>query len=133
MLRSIQVRAGPFAVQRALDDPDAVYLDLRYHLAWNVARRKPVFIRSAGISPILDKAFYACGEQIGGLARVLWLAPDHIHVYVESDGEKSVDAIAKELKRVSTSALITEFNAEDLSLGKVRRIWDRAHFSQTIG
>lgn len=121
------------ATQRALSDPDAVHLDLKYHLAWNVARRKPVFNQPADIRPILDKAFYTCDEKIGGFASVLWLAPDHIHVYVESDGERPIEAIVKELKRVSTFALTTESHLNRLVPGKIRRIWDRAYFAETLG
>lgn len=121
------------AVQRARNYPDTVHLDLKYHLAWNVARRKPIFIRRDDIRAILDKAFCACGKQFGGFASVLWLAPDHIHVYVESDGERSLEAIAKELKRFSSSVLSVELSPEYLCPGKVRRIWDRAYFVETIG
>ena len=121
------------AVQRARNDPDTVYLDLKYHLAWNVAWRKPVFVRTADVRNIVDNAFYACGEQIGGFASVLWLAPDHVHVYVESDGARSIEAIVKNLKHVSASALSGELSSKDLSLGRNRRVWDRSYFAETIG
>jgi hypothetical protein len=35
------------AIQRVRSDPDTVNVDLKYHLAWNVARRKPVFSHPA--------------------------------------------------------------------------------------
>jgi len=113
------------AVQRIRSDPDSVNVDLKYHLAWNVARRKPVFSQPADGRRLIDDAFSACGKKIGGFASVLWVAPDHIHVYVESDGEKSIDAIAKVLKRVSAEAL-----------RDVRRkggLWEGAYYAQTIG
>jgi REP element-mobilizing transposase RayT len=121
------------AVQRVRSNPDMVYLDLKYHVAWNVARRKPVFVDTADARDIIDKAFLACGSRVGGFASVLWLAPDHIHVYVESDGEKSIEAIVRELKLVSTSALREGLNSEGLISGRSRRVWDRAYFAETIG
>ena len=118
------------AVQRIRSDPDSVNMDLKYHLAWNVARRKPVFSLPADAHRLIDNAFSACGEQIGGIASVLWLAPDHVHVYVESDGEKSIETIVKVLKRVSSQAL----RAPDVSSsGKGRIVWEKAYFAETIG
>ncbi|MGD0488649.1 MAG: transposase [Syntrophorhabdales bacterium] len=118
------------AVQGVRNDPDSVNVDLKYHLAWNVARRKSVFSLSADAHRLIDNAFSACGEQIGGNASVLWLAPDHVHVYVESDGEKSIETIMKVLKRVSSQAL----RASNVSSsGKGRIKWEKAYFAQTIG
>jgi REP element-mobilizing transposase RayT len=65
--------------------------------------------------------------QIGGFAGLLWLAPDHLHVYVESDGEKSIEAVVKVLKRVSAKALL------DVSSPERGQPWEEAYFAQTIG
>ena len=118
------------AVQRIRSDPDGVNVDLKYHLAWNVARREPVFSQPAAARHLIDNVFSGCGEQIGGIAAALWLAPDHVHVYVESDGEKSIETIMKVLKRVSSQAL----RASNVSSsGKGRIKWEKAYFAQTIG
>ncbi len=118
------------AVQRIRSDPDSVNVDLKYHLAWNVARRKPVFSQPADARRLIDNAFSARGKQIGGSAGVLWLAPDHVHVYMESDGEKSIETIVKVLKRVSFHAL----RASDVpSSGKGRIKWEKVYFVETIG
>jgi len=120
-------------VQRVRSNPDTVYLDIKYHLTWNVARRKPFFVRPADTRDTIDNAFSACSNRIGGFASVLWLAPDHIHVYVDSDGEESIEAIARELKLVSASALREEFNSKGLLSRRSRQVWDRAYFAETIG
>ena len=118
------------AVQKVRNDPESVNVDLKYHLAWNVARRQPVFSQPAETRRIIDNALSTCGEQIGGIAAVLWLAPDHVHVYVESDGEKSIEMIVKVLKRMSSHALCTS----DVSFsGKGRMVWEKAYFAETIG
>ena len=118
------------AVQKIRSDPDSVNMDLKYHLAWNVARRKPVFLPPADAHRLIDNAFSVCGEQIGGIANVLWLAPDHVHVHVESDGEKSIETVVKVLKRVSSQAL----RASDASSSRNGRIvWEKAYFAETIG
>jgi len=79
------------AVQGVRSDPDSINVDLKYHLAWNAARRKAVFSPPADARRLIDNPFSTCGKPIGGIAGVLWLAPDHVHVYVESDGEKSIE------------------------------------------
>ncbi len=119
-----------FAVQRIRSNPDSVNVDLKYHVAWNVARRRPVFSQPADARRLIDNAFSVCGEQIGGIAGVLWLAPDHVHVYMESDGEKSIETVVKMLKRVSSQAL----RASDVSSsGKGRIVWEKAYFAETVG
>ena len=118
------------AVQRIRSDPDSVNVDLKYHLAWNVARREPVFSQPAAARHLIDNVFSGCGEQIGGIAAALWLAPDHVHVYVNVDGEKSIETVVKVLKCVSSRAL----RASDVSSSAKGRIaWEDAYFAETIG
>jgi REP element-mobilizing transposase RayT len=115
------------AVQRLQQDPEAIYMELKYHVAWNTVSRKPVFIHSTGTFDMIDNAFFDCGELAGGFVSLLWLAPDHMHLYIESDGEKSIDAIVRHLKRVSANALNKTTGGVD------RRIWDKAYFAETVG
>jgi REP element-mobilizing transposase RayT len=111
-----------------------VCVEIRYHVAWNVRSRKPLFSQPAEVIPIIDGAFSAGGERIGGLATLLWPASDHIHVYVESDGDRSIDMIVKELKRLSAAALCDTFSlADPVSKGKPQIWWDSAYFAETIG
>jgi len=63
----------------------------------------------------------------------LWLAPDHIHVYFESDGEKSIETVVKVLKRVSLQGLRARHAPEVSSSRKNGVVWDKAYFSETIG
>jgi len=121
------------ALQKLQRDPDTVYIELKYHLAWNVAARKPFFSGSSDAFDAVNNEFSACGSPVGGFARLLWLAPDHIHVYVESDGEKSIEAIVRYLKRISSKAL-REASGKPAFLQKAAlRIWDKAYFSETLG
>jgi REP element-mobilizing transposase RayT len=121
------------AIQRFRTDPDNVSVNLKYHLVWNVARRKPTFVRSGDSRVRIDEAFAACGDRIGGSASVLWLAPDHIHVYLTSDGEKSIETVMKLLKRVSLQGLRARLAPEVSSSRKNRVAWDKAYFAETLG
>jgi hypothetical protein len=93
------------AVQKLERQPDTAFVAAKYHLASNVAARRPVFAQPADALQIINDVFSTAGELIGGSASVLRLAPDHIHIYVESDGEKSVETVVRAMKRLSTIAL----------------------------
>jgi len=115
------------SVQKLEQDPDAVYVELKYHLAWNVAFRRQVFVNPSDAMNILNDALPICNKFIGGFVSLLWLAPDHIHLYIESDGKKSVDTIVRYLKRASAKALYkTKGNLNG-------EIWDKSYFVETLG
>jgi len=121
------------ALQRLGRDPDSVFVDLKYHFAWNVIYRKPVFARPANIFDFVSDTFLSCSEMVGGFVSLLWLAPDHLHLYVESDGKNSVETIAQEMKRVSAAAILAEFGDLKASLHAQKDLWDKAYFVETIG
>jgi hypothetical protein len=45
------------------------------------------FLSDANMFSFINEIFSKCNELAGGFIRLLWLAPDHLHLYVESDGE----------------------------------------------
>jgi REP element-mobilizing transposase RayT len=121
------------AVQRLQRDPDGVYLELKYHFVWNVICRRPVFEKSADYFDFTSDLFLTCGDLVGGYAQLLWLAPDHVHIYVVSDGRDSVDTIIRKLKQHSGKAIIDHFPEAAKKLNPKNRLWDKAYFSETIG
>ena len=121
------------AVQRLQRDPDGVYFDLKYHFVWNVLCRRAVFENSADYFDFTSDLFLTCGDMVGGYAQVLWLAPDHVHIYVVSDGRDSVDTIIRKLKQHSGKAIIDSFPEVAKKLNPKNRLWDKACFSETIG
>jgi len=121
------------ALQRLGRDPDGVFVDFKYHFAWNVIYRKPVFARHANIFDFVSDTFSKCSELVGGFVSLLWLAPDHLHLYVESDGSNSVETIAQEMKRVSAAFILAEFGDLKASLDAQKDLWDKAYFVETIG
>ncbi len=121
------------ALQRLDRDQDAIYVELKYHLAWNVIHRKPVLVGSDNLIDFVSYTFSDCSDLVGGFVRLLWLAPDHLHLYVESDGEHSIESIAQEMKRLSASAILSEFPDLKANLGPSGELWDTAYFVETIG
>jgi REP element-mobilizing transposase RayT len=64
---------------------------------------------------------------------LLCLAPDHVHLYVESDGELSVEEIVHKIKRFSNDVIVEEFSSVKGKLGGDTELWDEAYFVETIG
>jgi REP element-mobilizing transposase RayT len=121
------------AIQRLNRDPDEIYLDLKYHFVWNVMYRRPVFEKSGDYFDFISNVFLNCGDMVGGYAQLLWLAPDHIHIYVVTDGRDSVDTIIRKLKQHSGKAIIDHFSEVAKKINHKKRLWDKAYFSETIG
>ena len=121
------------AWQKLGRDPDSVFVDFKYHFVWNVIYRKPVFARPAKIFDFVSDTFSSCSEMVGGFVELLWLAPDHLHLYVESDGRNSVETIAQEMKRASAAVILAEFGYLNASLDTQKDLWDKAYFVETIG
>ncbi len=74
-----------------------------------------------------------CSERVGGFVNLLCLAPDHVHLYVESDGELSVEEMVHRIKRFSNNAILEEFPSVRDKLGDDTETWDEAYFVETIG
>jgi len=121
------------AVQRITRDPDGVYLELKYHFAWNVMCRRPVFEKSADYFDFISDLFLTCGDLVGGYAQLLWLASDHVHIYVVTDGRDPVETVIRKLKQHSGKAIIDHFPEAAKKLNLKNRLWDKAYFSETIG
>jgi putative transposase len=121
------------ALQKLNRDPDGIFMDLKYHLAWNVYHRKPVFSPEKNYIDFVLDTVMGCGDLVGGAARLLWLAPDHLHVYAESDGNKSIETIIRKLKPFLKKAILSNFPELKKSLGKGNYLWDAGYFSETLG
>jgi len=125
--------ARALALQRLARDPDGVFLELKYHLAWNVIHRRSVFGPANEFFDFVGDTFFGCSEFAGGLVSLLWLAPDHVHLYVESDGERSVDEVVLEIKRSSSIAMLSKLDNIKESLAPRTELWDQAYFVETVG
>ena len=121
------------AVQRLQRDPDGVYLELKYHFAWNVLGRRAVFEKSADYFDFISDLFLTCGDLVGGYAQLLWLAPEHVHIYVVTDGRDPVEKVIRKFKQHSGKAIIDHFPEVAKKLNPKNRLWDKAYFSETIG
>ena len=121
------------ALQKLNDDPDGVSMELKYHFAWSVVHRKPVFRLSSDVFDFIYDRSLKCSELARGFVNLLWLAPDHIHLYVESDGDLSVETMIHEIKKYLKEAILSELTTIKDILGTESIIWDETYFAETIG
>ena len=121
------------ALQKLSRDPDSVMLELKYHFVWNVSHRMPVFAPANDFVGFVHDTFLGCSEGVEGFVHLIYLASDHVHLYVESDGERSVEDMAHEIKQASAKAILEEFPVVRKKLGGGIDIWDEAYFVETIG
>lgn len=56
-----------------------------------------------------------------------------MHVYVESDGERSLEGMANDIKRLSAQTILEKFPLLRDTLGASINIWDEAYFVETVG
>jgi REP element-mobilizing transposase RayT len=120
------------ALQKLARNPDDVLLEIKYHFAWNVVGRRPAFAEYATTIGFISDTVSTCSDAVGGFASLLCLAPDHIHLYVESDGEISPDNMAQKLKCLLEVPILERFPDLIASPEVERKLWDEAYFVETI-
>jgi REP element-mobilizing transposase RayT len=98
-----------WALQQPEKDPDAIIVDLKFHYAWNVKGRRCLFTKSEEYFSRIYDAFSKNSIPSVLRAQLLWLAPEHVHVYCEADGERSVEDILIDMKKYLGQDLVKHF------------------------
>lgn len=114
------------SLQKLKRNPDAVILDLQYHLIWTIVNRKSLFKSDEDI----EKGwaiFRQCAEENDEYFKVIQIAPDHVHLLLESDGGKPIDTVIKNLNKQVNKAMQHTF--DEVS----GRIWSDVYFVETVG
>jgi len=123
----------PSKRQKLGRDPEGIYVQLKYHLAWNVRHRMSVFNPINDFISFAHDTFLLCSEKVNGFVELLYLAPDHVHLYIESDGELSVEEMVHRIKQFSNNAILDKYSFLREKLVKDTEIWDEAYFVETAG
>ncbi len=122
-----------WALQQMEKDPDAIIIDLKYHYAWNVKGRRCLFAKSTEYFDQVYNAFLSISLPSVLRTQLLWMAPDHIHVYCEADGERSAEDIILDLKDVFEKNIAKQFPDLFEGINPDESLWDEAYFVETIG
>ncbi|MFH1243350.1 MAG: transposase, partial [Pseudomonadota bacterium] len=105
----------------------------KYHFAWNVFRRISLLSQTKMFFGFVYDTFLNCSAVVDGFVQLLYLAPDHVHLFVESSGELSPEEIATKIKQYSNRAIVEKFPSVKDRLPLDTGIWDEAYFVETVG
>ncbi len=120
------------SLQKSAQDSDQGIINLRYHLVWNTIFRKPVFHMDSTIIDYCHAIFQENTTFIGGFVYLLWVAGDHVHIFIESDGNVPLDTITKKIKIFSNEAIIKRYpDLIDSGTGG-GSIWDEGCFVEKV-
>ena len=122
-----------FVLQKLQKDPDFVSMNLKFHFAWNTVHRRPLFKPENKYFGFVYDTILRCSEVIGGFSTLIWLAPDHVHVYVESDVEESPETLLNRMKEFSEKQILKEFPDLLEGVEQGMGLWDEAYFVETVG
>jgi REP element-mobilizing transposase RayT len=117
-----------YAVQQLSLHPDLIDFTIRYHVVLCTRQRGNVFASEHG-EPMADLVQQAAVPFEQTTAHVVWLASDHLHLYIDATPDYAldeiVDAIREHLERETR-----QFPALQPSN---QPVWERAYFAEGIG
>jgi REP element-mobilizing transposase RayT len=118
-----------YAVQQLSLHPDLIDFTIRYHVVLSTRQRTNVFSREHG-EPMADLVQQAALPFEQTTAHVLWLASDHLHLYIDATPDYALDeivhAIMDDLEHAMTHLSPTLQHSS-------QPIWERAYFAEGIG
>lgn len=120
------------ALQGLKHNPNAVIVQIKYHFAWNVVYRSRIFRDDNKLIETAISLFNESSLVVKDFVHLLFLAPDHVHLLVESNGELSVEELANRIKELTNNGLLKEYPALK-ELVDNNSIWDDAYFAETLG
>ena len=117
-----------YAVQQLSLNPDLIDFTIRYHVVLSTRQRTNVFSSEHG-EPIADLVRQAALPFEQTTAHVLWLAADHLHLYIDATPDYSLDeivyAIMDDLERETRQFPALQHSNQP--------VWERAYFTEGIG
>src|SRR5262249_51937978 len=118
-----------YAVQQLSLDPDLIAFTIRYHVVLSTRQRGNVFASEHGeqIADIVRQAALSFEQTT---AHVLWLAADHLHLYLDATPDYALDEIVHAIRECLEHEMVNLFPALPPSN---QPCWARAYFAESIG
>ena len=118
-----------YAVQQLSLNPDMIVFTIRYHVVFSTRQRVNVF-SSEHREQIADMVRQSAVPFEQTTAHVLWLAADHLHLYIDASPEYALDEIVH--------AIMDDLERERAHLFPAlppsnQPVWERAYFAESIG
>jgi REP element-mobilizing transposase RayT len=118
-----------YAVQQLGMNPDLIVCTLRYHVVCSTRQRTNVFAREHG-EPMADLVRQAALPFEQTTAHVLWLASDHLHLYIDATPDYALDEIVHAIIAYLEDAMANLL--PELQHGN-QPCWERTYFAEGIG
>ena len=118
-----------YAVQQLSLHPDLIDFTIRYHVVCSTRQRTNVFASEHG-EHIGDMVRQAALPFAQTTAHVLWLASDHMHLYIDATPDYALDEIVHTIRDDLEREMVNLFPALQPSS---QPIWERAYFAESIG
>jgi REP element-mobilizing transposase RayT len=118
-----------YAVQQLSLHPDLIDFTIRYHVVFSTRQRTNVF-SSEHSEQIADMVRQAAVSFEQTTAHVLWLASDHLHLYIDATPDYALDEIVDAIREHLEHAmahLLPELQHSN------QPVWERAYFVEGIG
>ena len=118
-----------YAVQQLSFHPDLIAFTIRYHVVFSTRQRVTIFSREHR-AQIADLVRQAAVPFEYTTAHVLWLASDHLHLYIDASPEYALDEIVDAIMEYvehGMANLLPELKHSNQPL------WKRAYFAEGIG
>ena len=118
-----------YAVQQLRLHPDLIDFTIRYHVVFSTRQRTNVF-SSEHREQIADLVRQAAVPFEQTTAHVLWLASDHLHLYIDASPDYALDEIVHAIMDDLEREMANLFPALPHSN---QPVWERAYFAEGIG
>ena len=118
-----------YAVQQLSLNPDLIDFTIRYHVVLSTRQRTNVFSSEHG-EPMADLVRQAALPFEQTTAHVLWLASDHLHLYIDATPDYALDEIVHAIMDDLEREMAHLFPALPHSN---QPVWERAYFAEGIG
>jgi REP element-mobilizing transposase RayT len=118
-----------YAVQQLCFDPDLIAFTIRYHVALSTRQRTNIF-SSEHREQIADMVRQSALPFEQTTAQVLWLASDHLHLYIDASPDYALDEIVYAIKEYLEHEMAHLLPAWQPSN---QPVWEQGYFAEGIG
>jgi REP-associated tyrosine transposase len=118
-----------YAVQQLSFNPDLIAFTIRYHVVLTTRQRVNVF-SGEHREQIADMVRQAAVPFEQTTAHLVWLASDHLHLYLDASPEYALDEIVHAIREYLEHEMVNLFPALPPSN---QPVWERAYFAEGIG